>query len=65
MIMITRSVDDDNDNQVDDIVNNDFPNLSEKTKNNLIIVHKIRKYILNNNSEIRALINERRKYAQR
>ena len=40
----------------DDSVNNDFPNLI--ILNNLIIVGNIRKDILNNNSEIKALISE-------
>ena len=47
--------DDDNDSEADDSVNKDFPNLSDKTINNLII-DKIRKEILNN-SEIRELIS--------
>ena len=42
----------------DDSVNNDFPNLSDKTINNLIIVAKLRNEILNNNCEIKALISE-------
>ena len=42
----------------DDSVNNDFPNLSDKTIYNLIIVAKIGKEILNNNTEIKALISE-------
>ena len=63
-LMITRhDDDDDNDNEADDSgandsVNNDFPNLNEKTISNLVIVDEIRKDILNNNSEITALINE-------
>ena len=50
--------DDDIDSEADDSVNKDFPNLSDKTINNLIIIDKIRKEILNNNSEIRELIIE-------
>ena len=50
--------DDYNDSKADDSVNKDFPNLSDKTINNLIIIDKIRKEILNNNSEIRELISE-------
>ena len=65
-LMITRhddDDDDDNDNEADDSgandsVNNDFPNLNEKTISKLVIVDEIRKDILNNNSEITALINE-------
>ena len=50
---------DDNDSEADDdSVNKDFPNLSDKTRNNLIIIDKIRKEILNNNSEVRELISE-------
>ena len=47
---------DDNDSEADDSVNKDFPNLI--ILNNLIIVGNIRKDILNNNSEIKALISE-------
>ena len=50
--------DDDDDSVADDSVNNDFPNLSDKTIYNLIIVAKIGKEILNNNTEIKALISE-------
>ena len=62
-LMITRHDHDDNDNEADDSgandsVNNVFPNLNEKTISNLVIVDEIRKDILNNNSEITALINE-------
>ena len=50
---------DDNDSEADDdSVNKDFPNLSDKTRNNLIIIDKIRKEILNNNSEVKELISE-------
>ena len=46
----------------DDSVNNDFPDLSDKTINSFIIVAKIRKEILNNNSinysKIKALISK-------
>ena len=42
----------------DDSFNNGFPNLSDKTINNLIIITKIRKEILNSNSEIKELISE-------
>ena len=49
-----RDDDDDNDSGADDDrVIKDFPNLSDKTINNLIIIGKIRKEILNNNSEIK------------
>ena len=62
-LMITRHDHDDNDNEADDSgandsVNNVFPNLNEKTISNLVIVDEIRKDILNNNSEITALINK-------
>ena len=61
-LMITRHDHDDNDNEADDSgandINNVFPNLNEKTISNLVIVDEIRKDILNNNSEITALINE-------
>ena len=62
-LMIMRHDDDDKDNEADDSgvndsVNNDFPNLNEKTISNLVIVDEIRKDILNNNSEITALISE-------
>ena len=51
--------DDDNDSEADDdSVIKDFPNFSDKTINNLIIISKIRKEILNNNSEIKELISE-------
>ena len=59
--------DDDNDSEAndgddseadDDSVNKDFPNLSNKTINNLNIIDKIRKEILNNNSEIGELLIE-------
>ena len=51
--------DDDDDSEADDdSVNKDFPNLSDKTINNLNIIDKIRKEILDNNSEIRKLISE-------
>ena len=50
--------DDDDDSAADDSVNNGFPNLSDKTINNLIIITKIRKEILNSNSEIKELISE-------
>ena len=46
------------DSVADDSVNNHFPNLSDKTINNLIIVAKIRKETSNNNSEIKALISK-------
>ena len=50
--------DDDNDSEADDdSVIKDFPNFSDKTINNLIIIGKIRKEILNNNSEIKELIS--------
>ena len=62
-LMITRHDHDDNDNEADDSGANDsvinvFPNLNEKTISNLVIVDEIRKDILNNNSEITALISE-------
>ena len=62
-LMIMRHDDDDKDKTADDSgandsVNNDFPNLNEKTISKLVIVDEIRKDILNNNSEITALINE-------
>ena len=64
-LMIMRHDDDDDDKDktaddsgANDSVNNDFPNLNEKTISNLVIVDEIRKDILNNNSEITALINE-------
>ena len=48
--------DDDNDSEADDdSVIKDFPNFSDKTINNLIIIGKIRKEILNNNSEIKRI----------
>ena len=51
--------DDDNDSEADDdSVIKDFPNFSDKTINNLIIIGKIRKEILNNNSEIKELISK-------
>ena len=50
--------DDDDDSVADDSFNNGFPNLSDKTINNLIIITKIRKEILNSNSEIKELISE-------
>ena len=63
-LMIMRHDDDDDkdktadDSGANDSVNNDFPNLNEKTISKLVIVDEIRKDILNNNSEITALINE-------
>ena len=50
---------DDDDSEADDnSVNKEFPNLSDKTINSLNIIDKIRKEILDNNSEIRKLISE-------
>ena len=49
---------DDDSGANDDSVNKDFPSLSDKTINNLNIIDKIRKEILNNNSAIRELISE-------
>ena len=49
---------DDDDSVADDSVNNGFPNLSDKTINNLVIITKIRKEIFINNSEIKELISE-------
>ena len=53
--------DDDNDSEADDndSVNKDFPNLSDRTINNLIIIGKIREEILNNNSEINELAKQK------
>ena len=49
---------DDDSETDDDSVNTDFSNLSDETINNLNSIDKIRKEILNNNSEIRELISE-------
>ena len=59
--------DDDNDSKADndseaddnDSVNKDFPNLCDRTINNLIIIGKIREEILNNNSEINELAKQK------
>ena len=59
--------DDDNDSETDndskaddnDSVNKDFPNLCDRTINNLIIIGKIREEILNNNSEINELAKQK------
>ena len=53
--------DNDDDDDDDDSVNKDFPNLSDKTINNLISIGEIRKEILNNNSEIKELVSKAEK----
>ena len=59
--------DDDNDSKADndseaddnDSVNKDFPNLCDRTINNLIIIGKIGEEILNNDSEINELAKQK------
>ena len=57
----TNENDDDNDSEADDndSVYKDFPNLCDRTINNLIIIGKIREEILNNNSEINELAKQK------